>query len=228
MFVANLFFVVLTALGQDVLEKDSVITEESKKIMVYNMAKQFNDPLGQRVALYNLLAENPNHVGLRDSLALVFLESGMYASAALVSQEVAELVPQDLFATEIAALSFEKLGVKSKALKYYERLYLNDTDDIGKLYKMAFLQVDLKKYEEALISADQLISHKLSEKTSLLFPKSDGNNQEVSVKIASLRIKSMVEKERGNEDQAIKYLEEIIVQIPDFELVKNELADLKK
>lgn len=228
--VISLCFVSVFTLAQkvDQVPADSIPPEVAKKIFKYNLARQYNDAIGSRMAIYDLLAENPSHVGLRDTLALLFLEQQMYASAALVSQDVAIAVPEDMFAAEVAAVSFERLGVNNKALNFYERLFVNDPDNIARLYKIGFLQLDMKLYEEAMTSANQLIGHKLASETTLLFNKSDGESQEISMKLAALRLKSLVEKGKGNNAEAIKYLEEILAENPDFEVVKTELAELKK
>ncbi|MEQ9230643.1 MAG: hypothetical protein RIF46_08160, partial [Cyclobacteriaceae bacterium] len=189
-------------------------------------SRRYNDSEVSRMALYNLLAENPNNAGLRDSLALIYFESQMYASAALVAQEVANFVPDDMLATEIAAISFENLGFKNKAFKFYERLYLNNTDDIGRLYKMGFLQMDLKLFEEALSSAELLTNHKLAEGTALVFPTEKSEGQEVNMKLSALRLKAMIEVARGNKEVAKEYYQNILKVKPDFELAKKELAAL--
>ena len=207
---------------------DSIPRELGQKIFMYTASKSYNDPVVTRVALYSLISEDPSNISLRDSLAMNYYQQQMFASAALVSQEVANAVPEDMFATEIAALSFDRLGVKSKALKYFDKLYLNNTDDIDKLYKIAFLQLDLKLYEEALTSADQLIAHPESKNLKLIFPTDDSKGQEVSMDIASLRIKALVEEGRENKDAALKFVNEILAKSPDFEIAKAQKEALTK
>ena len=207
---------------------DSIPAELAKKIFVYNASKQYNDPVVARVAIYNLLAENPNNIQLWDSLALVYFEQQQYASAALVAQEVAAAVPTDMFATEIAALCFERLGVKNKALGFFEKMYMNDTDDVNTLYKMAFLQNDLKLYEESLTSADQLLSNPKAKEVKLVFPTSDGKGQEVTMELAVLRLKGMIEANRSNTEKAKEYYNQVLKSNPNFEVVKKQLEELSK
>lgn len=207
---------------------DSIPAELAKKIFVYNAARQYNDPVVARMAIYNLLAENPNNVQLWDSLALVYFEQQQYASAALVAQEVATAVPSDMFATEIAAISFERLGVKNKALGYFEKLYLDDTDDINTLYKMAFLQNDLKLFEESLNSADQLLANPKSKEIKLVFPTADGKGQEITMELAVIRLKGMVEENRSNVAKAKEYYNQVLKSNPEFEVVKKQLEELDK
>ena len=207
---------------------DSIPAELAKKIFIYNAAKQYNDPVVARVALYNLLAENPNNVQLWDSLALVYFEQQQYASAALVAQEVAAAVPSDMFATEIAAICFERLGVKNKALGFFEKMYLNDTEDVNTLYKMAFLQNDLKLYEESMNSCDQLLVNKIAKEATIVFPTTDGKGQEVTLELAVIRLKGMVEANRSNTEKAREYYNQVLKAMPDFEVMKKQLEELDK
>jgi len=209
-------------------DRDSIPIELAKKIFIYNASKQFNDAVVTRVALYNLLAENPNNFALRDSLALMYLQQQQYASAALVAQEVASVVPENMFATEIAATAFERLGVKNKALNFYEKLSLNDSENLSFLYKMAFLQNDLKLYEEALASAQMIQDKETASEMMLIFPTDDGKGQEVSIKLAAIRLKGMIEESRDNKAKAIEYYNSVLSQSPNFEIVKKQLEDLSK
>jgi tetratricopeptide (TPR) repeat protein len=202
--------------------------ELAKKIFIYNASRQYNDPTVSRMALYSLLSENPNNIALRDSLALIYFEQQQYASAALVAQEVVSAVPSDMFAAEIAAISFERLGVKNKALSFYQKLFLDNSDDLNTLYKMAFLQYDLKLFEESANTADQLISHALTKETNLIFPTTDGKGQEVSMEMSALRLKAMIEAAKGNKDKAKELFNQVLKVVPDFELVKQQIAELEK
>lgn len=205
---------------------DTIPRALAKKVFIYNAAKLYNDPVISRMALYDLLSENPNNIALRDSLALSYLQDQQYASAALVSQEVVSAVPDNMFAAEIAAVSFERLGVKSKALNFYEKLYLNDPDNVDRLYKMAFLQLDLKLFEESLNTSNQLIEHPKASEMKLVFPTENGQGQEVSMKLAAIRLKALVEQERGNKEMARKYLAEVLTEAPTFEVVVKQLESL--
>jgi len=202
--------------------------ELAKKIFIYNASKQYNDPTITRMALYSLLAENPNNVSLRDSLALLYFEQQQYASAALVAQEVVGAVPSDMFAAEIAAISFERLGVKNKALGFYEKLYLDNTDDLNTLYKMGFIKYDLKLYEEASLTAEQLLTHKLTKETKLIFPTADGKGQEVSMEMAAIRLKGMIAAAKGDKVKAKEHFNQVLKAVPTFELIKQQLAELDK
>ncbi len=218
----------LSAQNESQSQADSTPLELRKKIFIYNASKQYNDLVVNRMALYSLLAENPNNFALRDSLALLYLQQQQYASAALVAQEVADLVPDNMFATEIAATALERLGAKNRALTYYEKLSLNMTNNLNYLYKIAFLQYDLKLYEEALANSLLIQGKEESKETMLVFPTADQQGQEVSMRLACIRLMGMVEELRDNKDKAKQHYEAVLKEVPEFEIVKQQLEDLNK
>jgi len=224
--VAFVIALVATSFGQKNKISGVDSSRLAKKIYIYNASKQYNDPVITRMAIYSLLSENPNNLALRDSLALMYYEQQQFASAALVAKENVQVAPDNLFSTEIAARSFDRLGVKNRALNYYEKLYLNDSDNISHLYRMAFLQHDLKLHEEAMSSTDLLMEHKLAGEATLVFPTEDQKGQEISMELAAMRLKGMIEASKGNTDKAKEYYKQILEKKPDFQIVKQQLDDL--
>lgn len=223
-----IFGLFLSAQNEPATVPDSIPVELAKKIFIYNASKQYNDHVVTRMALYNLLAENPNNIALRDSLALLYFQQKQFASAALISQEVANLAPDDMFATEIAATSLERLGAKDRALVFYERLLLNNSSSLNYLYKVAFLQYDLALHEEALVSAQLIQDNEASAESMVIFPTEDEKGQEVSMKIVAVRLMGMVEELRGNKEKAKEYYHAVLKEMPDFEVVKQQLEKLSE
>ncbi|MEQ9307600.1 MAG: hypothetical protein RJQ14_27055 [Marinoscillum sp.] len=211
---------------QQKARQDSIPWEIRKQAYIYSIAKKYNDPAIARMALYNILAENPGNQAIYDSLAVIYFDYNQLASAALVAQDAIKLNSNDLFATEIAAVAFENLGVKSKAVDHYEKLYLANNDH-GVLYKVAFLQMDLKRYGEAINNADIIIASPKSEEMMLIFPINEQKNQEISLKVATIRLKGMIEEERGNTALAKEIYQKALDMQPDFEILKQQIAELK-
>jgi tetratricopeptide (TPR) repeat protein len=171
-----------------------------------------------------MLAMNPTNTALLDTLALMSYEFQQYTSAALVSQDAAAINPDDALANEIAALSFDNLGLKERAVKYYERMYLQTTD-VGVLYRMAFLQYELKRFNEATASVDGLIDSEETKNQKVYFPKEDKTQQEINLLAGAYRLKGMIEKELGNVENAKANLNKALEISPDFEIVKKQLAE---
>lgn len=206
---------------------DSIPFEIRKQAYIYNMAKKYNDPAVARMALYNLIASTPNSLNLMDTLALMYLEYEQYASAALISQDVSSINPNDIFAAEVAAIAFENLGVKNKAVDFYEKLYLNN-NNLSTLYKITFLQYQLKRYGEAINNADILIASEKSDEMMLYFPLENQQNQPVSMKVGAIRLKGMIEEDRGNTSLAKELFQKALDMKPDFEILKQQIAELEK
>ncbi len=203
---------------------DSVPAQFERQYFVYQVANKYNDAAVAKAALYQMLAMNPTNTALLDTLALMYYEFQQYTSAALVSQDAASINPDDALANEIAALSFDNLGLKDRAVKYYERMYLQTTD-VGVLYRMAFLQFELKRFNEATASVDGLIDSEDTKNQKVYFPKEDKTQQEISLLAGAYRLKGMIEKELGNVENAKANFNKALEISPDFEIVKKQLAE---
>jgi len=217
----------LNAQSQEVLPGDSIPWELRKQSFIYNTANAFNDPIVARMALYNLLAENPGNVALYDSLALSYFQYNQNASAALAAKQALLINPNDMFAAEIAATGLEKIGVKDQALGYYEKMYLSN-QDINTLYKVAFLQYELERFTEAATSLDIIIENPKAKEFSIVFPTTDRQGQEVPLDVSAHRVKAMIEESKGNIEVAkAKYLE-VLEMFPGLQVVQQQLRDLTK
>ena len=219
--------VVAIGQSQEVAPGDSIPWELRKQSFIYNAAKGFNDPSIVKMAIYNLIAENPSNVVLYDSLALIYLEYNENVSAALVAQQALRLNPKNNFATEIAAVSFENLGVNDKALSYYEKLYLSNSN-IFTLYKMSFLQMGLERYAESENSLNIIIGDPQAKEVTVTFPTVDQVGQEVSLEIAAHRVKAMIEESKGNIEVAKEKYLEVLEMKPDLQIVQQQLRALTK
>lgn len=224
----TLIFCAMAATAQQQpAQRDSIPFELRKQAYIYSMATKYSDPQVARTALYNLLAINPNSSSIMDSLALLYLDYQQYASAALVAQDAMKINPDDMFATEVAAVAFENLGIKNRAVEYYEKLYLNN-NDLGTLYKVSFLQLDLKRHGEALVNADAIIQSPEAEEIKLLFPVSKNENQEISMKVAAIRLKGMIEEDKGNVAEAKAFYQQALDAAPEFVILKEQIAGLEE
>ena len=213
--------------SQETAPGDSIPWELRKQSFIYNSAVIFNDPVVARMALYNLLAENPANPALYDSLALSYYQYNQHASAAIVAQQALQINPQDQLATEIAATSLDQLGAKDRALSFFEKLYLAN-GDISTLYKISFLQFELDRFTEAETSLDIIIGKPEAEKTTIVFPTADRQGQEVSLIASAHRVKAMIMEEKGDIDGAkAKYLEVLKMQ-PGFQIVQQQLREMTK
>lgn len=191
----------------------------------YQVAIRYNDYDMAKNALYNLYVENPQNDSILFSLSALYLQSGQYASAVLSAQDVLKMKPQHTGAMEISAVSYENLGLKDKALANYESLYLQ-TDDYETLYKMAFLQYDLKKMNESKTNIDILLSENTGPDQTVVFDAGNNEQKEYPIKVALLNLKGLIAKSQGDKAAAKKLFEEALGIAPDFPLAKQNLAKI--
>ena len=230
LFVGLLFAMLsipLLAQSQEKLAGDSIPWELRKQTFIYTTAKLFNDPSVMKMSLYNLISENPSNPALYDSLALIYLDIKQFASAALVAQQSLQLNSNNLFASEIAANAFDNLGIKDRAIPHYESLYLAN-NDVNVLYRIAFLQMELGRHGEANTSVDIIMQNVDSDNYNIVFPKQDGDTQEVPLKVAAHRIKAMVAQSKGETEEATKLYLKTLEMHPGFEIVQQQLQAVRK
>lgn len=192
----------------------------------YQMAMRYNDFEMAKHALYNIYVENPQNDSILFSLSALYMQSGQHASAVLSAQDVLQMRPQHTGAMEIAAVSFENLGLKDKALTHYESLYLQ-TDDFQTLYKIAFLQYELDRLNESKTNVEILLTEEPKEKLTAIFETANKEQKEYPINVALLNLKGMIEQKRGEKAAAKKSFEDALKIAPDFLLAKQNLQELK-
>ena len=214
-----------TATQQDKKPAISPLTEHFYK--KYLAAVQWGDQDVARDALYDLIIENPQNDSLIFKLAYDYYETQKYIPAVLVSQQLLARNPKNTAALEISAVGYETMGVPDRALQSYESLYLL-TNTIATLYKMAFLQYELKKFAECLISIDILLTNKELDSAKVVFNDADKKQKEYPMKVSVLNLKGLVQQEHfGDKAAAKKIFEEALAIAPDFVPVIQNMAKLK-
>lgn len=192
----------------------------------FNVAMRFNDPDVARDALYDLMVANPSNDSLLLNLAFIYYENQKYPSAILVSQELLARNAKNATVLELAAASYEALNIYDKALQHYESLYLQ-TNAYPALYKMAFLQFDLKRFKECSATSDILLSKKEADELKVSYPTADNKTKEFPITVAVLNLKGMVARENGDKAGAKKLFEQALALAPDFAQAKENLTNLK-
>ena len=195
-------------------------------LMKFNVAMRFNDSDVAKDALYDLLVENPGNDSLFLDLAYMYYENQKYPSTILVSQELMARNAKNTTAVELAASSFEALGIKDKALQHYETLYLQ-TNAYAALYKMAFLQYELKRFKECDATCDILLSKKEGDDIKVTYPTAENKDKEYPIKVSVLNLKGMVAKDNGDKVNAKKFFDQALAISPDFQQAKENLTSLK-
>lgn len=187
----------------------------------YQLAMRYNDPEMAKTMLYNLIVRNPENLRFQEALGSLYFETGQSTSAALVALDILQINDKNVGALEIAAYSLEQVGAIDRALPHFESLHLLTGDNFS-LYKSGFLQYQLKRYDEAMNSANMLIKNaKPDEKIG--FPKNQTETIEVGMKAAALNLKGMIYLDKGSKTEAKTAFQEAVQLEPNFELAKENL-----
>ncbi|MEQ9300048.1 MAG: hypothetical protein RIF33_15860 [Cyclobacteriaceae bacterium] len=222
MRVLVVLFVLLGAMNE-VVAQDAEAMKRQR--FIFENARVYNDPVVARTALYNMMAMNPSNNDLLDSLAVFYFEYGQYASAAIVAKEAQKRNPDNILAYEVAAISFESLKIKDRALTEYESLFLKNNNTFT-LYKIAFLQYDLERYNESNTSADILLRRSELDDQTVAFQRSDESQQEIPLRAALYNLKGIIAVQQSKPDEAKEMFNKALEISPDFELVQANLKDV--
>lgn len=206
--------------GQSV---DPLLKHAYKK---YALASRWNDGEVAKSALYDMIAINPEVDSIIFNLAYFYYDNRQYASATLVSQELIARDAKNINYLELSAASFEGLGIMDRSLQNYESVYLLSNSTLT-LYKIAFMQYDLKRYEEALNNVGILLSKPDVSKYELAFNDSNNKEKNFPMKIAILNLNGLILKEKGDKTGAKKIFQDILKEAPDFQPAITNLADMK-
>lgn len=192
----------------------------------YAMAMRWNDDQVAKDALYDMIVENPKNDSLIFALAYLYYENQQYAPTMLVAQELLARDAKNLGYLELSGVSFENLGLLDKALQNFESIYLLSNNTMA-LYKVAFLQYDLKRFNEALTNVDILLGKADIETLKAGFNDAQNKPKDYPLKVAVMNLKGLVLE--GNNDKlgAKKMYEEILKLAPDFQPAKLNLGKLK-
>ncbi|MBA4299801.1 Tetratricopeptide repeat-containing protein [Algoriphagus alkaliphilus] len=187
----------------------------------YQAAIRYSDLEMAKTKLYDLMIRNPENPRYMEALGNIYFDNSQFASAALVSLDLLQGNSKNVVALEIAAYSLEQLGALDRALPHFESLYLLTGDNFS-LYKSAFLQYNLKRYEEAMNSVNMLVKNsKADEKIG--FPKSQTETQEVSMKAAALNLKGLIYLDQNSKVEAKTAFNEAIALDANFVQAKDNL-----
>lgn len=205
--------------------KDSNAVRNETDQRIYQMALRYNDTNVAKVKLYELIERNPTNPRYAELLASLYFEMEQYTSAALIAMDIVENDSKNTTALEVAAYSLEQLGALDRSLRHFESLYLL-SGDVYSLYKSAYLQYTLKKYEEALNSVNMLAKNKKADEEKLAFPTKDNDQQEVTMRAAALNLKGLIYKDQGSNAEAKKAFDEALALEANFEIAKENVASL--
>lgn len=193
----------------------------------YNLAQKYNDMIEAKSALYSLINIEPQNDSLKFNLAYMYFDNQQYPSTILVCIDILERIPQHAPSLEMTAISYENLGLNEKALINYEKLY-HVTDNIETLYKLTFVQYELKRYGECDVNIEILINNPAIDERTMIFQLSDTEQKEFPLRVAILNLMGLVKKAQGDKDGAREAFNRVLAIAPDFIFATNNMAELDK
>ncbi|HKJ06168.1 MAG TPA: hypothetical protein VJ970_01745, partial [Flavobacteriaceae bacterium] len=175
-FLIATLLVVTSVLAQN----NTSITLEKQKL---KQALLYNDQQVAASAMYNIIALEGEKSTYKDSLAYLYFNAGKHVSSFLVSNDVLKNNPNNTEILEINAISLETMGAFDKALESFKKL--NTKEPSAYLtYKIASLQLTIKKFDEALVSIKKAAQYKDDTAIKIGFKINDNYNQQVPLKPA--------------------------------------------
>ena len=219
LFVFTFFTTLIVAaqtLNQVELEKNKL-----KQALIYG------DQATATVMMYNIIALEGEKSAYKDSLAYLYFNRRSYLSCYLSAADALKNNPTNTEILEMSAFSLESLGAKDKAIDNYQKL-LAITKNNFHAFKIAGLQLELKKVVEAYTSikkAESLVD-KGTEK--ITYPINKSYNQQVPLKASIQYLKGIIEVEMNSKELAKKSFQKAIGLFPEFILAKQELENLNE
>ena len=192
---------------------------------MYRMATKYNDFQTAATALYSLITLDPQNDSLRFNLAYLYFDGQRYPSAVLASMDVLQLNPNHTGALEISGYSYETLGIPDQALSSFEKLFII-TENVETLYKMSFLQYDLKRFAECTTNIDILLTKPEIDEITMSFQISENEKKDFSLRVAVLNLKGLVNTAQGDIDRARDAYNLALVIAPDFVFAQQNLDKL--
>ncbi len=193
---------------------------------VVRQALRYADYSTAATALHQLLALQGEGSSWRDTLLLVYAQSGAWGSAHLLATELRGERPEDDVVLEIDALALKQLGATREAIVAYELLFFRTKRALHG-YELANLQHRIKRLAEAEATLSQMLAGDIKEEDIAVFPTATGGQQRVPLKAAALNLRGLVAYDMKQNEAALGYFRQALEISADFATARqNEQAVL--
>lgn len=215
-FVALLSF---TALAQT----SSVEIEKNKLTQALN----YGDKEAATNAMYNIIAIEGPQSTYKDSLAYMYFNRRSYLSCYLVAQDVLQMRPNSAEILEMSAFALESLGAGEKAIEEYQKL-LTSSNSNYHAYKIAEMQYELQKYDDALVSIQKAGSLADKGQHYITYQINQNYNQQAELKAAIPYLEGMIYLAKSDQVKAKAAFEKAVAIFPDFILAKEKIGNINE
>lgn len=194
---------------------------------IFAQAGAYGDVMTQIFALHWRIATEGSSFGLRDTLAQMYFQAGLYRQAIAVAEELLNEQPRNADLAELRAVAYFYLQDAKNALDSYEKLY-SITQSPLHLYQVITLQFNLQRYGECQANIDKLLSTPEAAQQTVRISTPDGQAQEVPLRAAALNVRGVLLRVQKENAKAKAAFEEALKIFPDFVLAKGNLEDLSR
>lgn len=186
-----IFLASLNISAQRMTKKTLIEYELNNYKKKIQQALKYNDAETAINNIHNIIVIEGNKSSYKDSLAVVYYQSGNFMSSHLVSKELLKSKPKNKQLLEINAVSLQKLNAIKEAIDAYEKLFI-ETNNMYHGYQLANLQFSLKRLAEAKITINRTTECKNIEKAYVQFPIDKNEKQNVPLKAAAFNLQGLI------------------------------------
>lgn len=214
-FAVSLTYQMVNAqkLTKETLKAEKI--EQHKAIV--KQALTYNDAPTAINSLHHIIAMEGENSTYKDSLAIVYYNTGRYSSSHLLSKELLAKEPNNLQLLEINAVSLQQLGAVKEAIDAYETLFAK-TNNMAHGYQLAMLQYNIKRLAEAQLTVGKALACEELENAMLQFPIDKTQAQNVPLKAAAHNLQGLISFELKQYDEASNAFAKALEIMPEFAL----------
>ncbi len=194
---------------------------------VYRKALENNDLEVATVALYQLIALQPENKSWEDSLCLVYHGRGFYFQSAKLAEGSVKRNPNSLAFRELLGQAHESLGNFKEALEQYDFLYKASKNSVF-AYKSATMLLGLKRFDDCESLLKRIIADpETKSKTMSTQPDLNVNVfKDIPIRASAFNVLGVILMEQKRTKEAMKAFEEALVYYPEFTLVQQNIRAL--
>lgn len=213
----------LHSFAQKTLNPDLRLQEK-----IYQHALENNDLEAATMAVYHIIALQPEKENWQDTLCLLYHGRGYYIQSAKIAQEILIRNPEALEFREVLAQAYENTGNYLEALRQYDKLVKADSNAVF-LYKTALMQYMLRYYKDCERSVNQILDNSKTN-NQFINTQTDLNSailKQVPLRAAALNILGVIYMDMNKKEQAIAAFEKALEIYPDYLIVKENLKKIQ-
>ena len=189
-------------------------------------SKLFSDTNVIISTMYNIIALEGENSTYKDSLAFTYFSNRNYVSSFLVADDILKRNPDNEAMLEIKAFSLESVGAYDKSIESYQALLAKSNNNFH-AYKIAGMQLAMKKFDEALVSIRKAGQLADTGKINVSFQVNKNYNQQVNLKAAIAYLEGLILVNLEKKKEAKVAFEKAIQLFPDFVVAKSKLTTLQ-